>query len=297
MDRRRYLQTIGGGGLLSLGGCTGTPARENGAELDTEKVTLAAGTTVHDSGLLAALNAGFEDWLGVSVNAVIRGSGGALRTARNGDCDLVLVHARPLEDEFIRQGFGINRRTVMVNDFLVVGPSDDPAGAAGEDPVSAFEAIAAAKAPFLSRGDRSGTHLRERQLWSEAGITPSGSWYRETGQGMGNTLTMAAEVGGYTLAERGSFLTVIIGRDLVALVDRGIDDPPPLLRNEYAIIPVNTARRDVAYSLAMAYVGYVTGPGQERIDDSRIDGDRAYRPLGRSANPRFEQYIPSDWPD
>lgn len=295
MDRRRYLQVIGGGSVLSLGGCAGTATRDRSTQLDRETVTLAAGTTVHDSGVLAALNAGFEDRLGVSVDAVIRGSGGALRTARGGDCDLVLVHARTLEDEFLRGGHGINRRSVMVNDFLVVGPRDDPAGVAGENPISAFEAIAAEEAPFLSRGDGSGTHVRERQIWTEAGIAPTGSWYSETGQGMGTTLTMAAEVGGYTLTERGSFLTVETDGALVAHVDRGIDDPPPLLRNEYAVIPVNPARHDVAYTLAMAYVGHVTGTGQDRIGEFRVDGDRAFRPFGPSRDPNFEQYVPADW--
>ena len=295
MDRRRCLQTLGLGSVLSVAGCTSdsSSATANGATEQT--LTLATATTARDSGLLEELTPGFEETVGASVKAVVRGTGAALRTARDGDCDAVLVHARSLEDEFLRDGSGINRRTVMVNDFLVVGPPADPANVAGRDPVAAFQAIADAEATFLSRGDRSGTHIRERQLWDEAGIDPSGSWYRETGQGMGNTLVTAVQTDGYTLTDRGTFLTVIDEGELAAHVDRGIDDPPPLLRNEYAIIPTNPARHDVTYPLAMAYVGYLTGPGQSRISDFRIDGERAFRPLGPSLEPDFQQYLPTDW--
>lgn len=304
MDRRRYLQAIGGSGVLSLAGCAGnaTPdsdagidGPDSGTGADGSEVILAAGTTVYDSGLLDELNSGFEHWSGASVDTVIRGTGGALRTARDGDCDLVIVHARPLENAFLRDGYGINRRSLMVNDFLVVGPPGDPAGAAGRTPVGAFQAIADGEATFLSRGDRSGTHIRERRLWDEAGVTPSGPWYGETGQGMGSTLTMAAQSRAYTLADRGTYLTVVDDETLVAHVDRGIEDPPPLLRNEYAVIPVNPARYDVAYPLAMAYVGYVTGSGSGLIDQFRVNGERAYRLLGPSSDPNFEQYVPSDW--
>jgi tungstate transport system substrate-binding protein len=208
----------------------------------------------------------------------------------------MLVHARPLEDEFIRAGHGINRRRVMVNDFLVVGPPDDPAGVAGADPASAFGAIAEAEATFLSRGDRSGTHIRERRIWDEARVDPGGEWYLETGQGMGDTLITARQSGAYTLVDRGTFLAVG-GGALARHVDAGIDDPPPLLRNEYAVIPVNPARHDAAYALAMSYVGYLTGPGQSRIEGFRVEGERAFRPLARSTDPEFDQYVPSDWPE
>lgn len=296
MDRRRYVQLVGAGGALSLSGCLGGTSASESTDTVTsgETLTLATATTTRDSGLLDELLPGFEVALGATVDTVARGTGAALRTARNGDCDLVLVHARPLEDAFLREGHGVNRRAVMVNDFLLVGPPDDPAGVAGADPVEAVTAIAEAEAPFLSRGDRSGTHLRERQLWSEAEIDPTGSWYSESGQGMGNTLTMAAQSGSYTLTDRGTFRNVDAD-GLAAHVARGIDDPPPLLRNEYAAIPVNPARHDAAYLLAMAFLGYVTGPGQARIEEFRVAGERAFRPLGRSREPRFDQYVPSDW--
>jgi len=300
MDRRRYVELVGVGGALSLSGCLGGTSASASEPTDSgtngETLTVATATTTRDSGLLTALVPGFEESFGATVDAIARGTGAALRTARNGDCDVVLVHARPLEDEFVRAGHGINRRAVMVNDFLLVGPPDDPAGVAGAGPVEAVSAIAESEASFLSRGDRSGTHLRERRLWREAGIDPAGSWYRESGQGMGNTLVMAAQSGSYTLTDRGTFLNVDAG-GLAAHVARGVEDPPPLLRNEYAAIPVNPARHDAAYPLAMAFLGYVTGPGQTRIDEFRVGGERAFRPLARSPEPRFDQYVPSDWPD
>lgn len=294
MDRRRYIQVVGAGGMLSLAGCVDDSSTADARGVTEDTLTLATATTAHDSGLLDELTPGFEERFGVRVDTVVRGTGGALRTARDGDCDAVLVHARPLEDEFLRGGHGVNRRRVMVNDFLVVGPPDDPANVADEGPVAAFESIAATEATFLSRGDRSGTHLRERQLWTEAGIGPGGSWYSETGQGMGTTLTIAAQSGAYTLTDRGTFLNVA-GDTLVPHVDRGIENPPSLLRNEYAVIPVNPANREVAYPLAMSFVGYLTGPGQSRIDEFRIDGEQAFRPLSLSREPQFGQYVPSDW--
>lgn len=291
MDRRRYLQALGVGGAVSLAGCLGGDGGSPNAT--GGPLTLAAGTTAHDSGLLDELTPGFEDAFGASVRTVPRGTSGALRTARDGDCDVVLVHARPLEDEFLREGFGVNRRALMVNDFLVAGPPSDPADAAGSDPVAAFSAVADSESAFFSRGDGSGTHLREQRIWAAADVDPGGSWYRETGQGMGNTLVAAAETGAYTLVDRGTFLNVDQG--LAALVDRGVDDPPPLLRNEYAVIPTNPATSDAAYALAMAFVGHLTGPGQSTIREFRVDGERAFRPLARSAEPDFEQYVPSDW--
>lgn len=300
MERRRYLRALGLGSAVTVAGCVGDSesARTTESTRDTDSagntLTLATATTAHDSGLLRALNPGFERSFDASVRTVVRGTGGALRTARAGDCDAVLVHARPLENEFLREGYGINRRTVTVNDFLVVGPPDDPANAAGRDPVAAFRAIADAEAPFLSRGDRSGTHIRERRLWVETGLDPSGAWYSETGQGMGNTLVMAAQAGAYTLIDRGTFRTVIDDGRLSAHVDRGLANPPPLLRNEYAIILTNPARHDVAYPLAMGYAGYLTGPGQVRIDDFQVNGDSVFRPAGPSSEPDFQQYVPTD---
>jgi tungstate transport system substrate-binding protein len=285
---------LGAGGSLSVAGCVDGSGAGTGAERSRASLTLATATTASDSGLLGALLPGFEATFETTVKALVRGTGASLRTARDGDCDAVLVHARSLEDEFLRAGHGINRRRLMVNDFVLVGPGSDPAAAAGRSPVEAFRAIAEAEVPFLSRGDDSGTHVRELQVWDAAGIRPSGGWYRETGQGMGDTLTTAEQTGAYTLTDRATFLAV--GRDgpLVIHVAGGVDDPPPLLRNEYAVIPVNPARHESAYALAMALVGYLTGPGQAAIEAFRVDGERAFRPVGLSRRPHFEQYVPTE---
>jgi tungstate transport system substrate-binding protein len=285
---------FGVGGGLSLTGCIGATSSPNKQDASDATLTLATTTTTYDSGLIEELLPGFKQQFGVGVDPIIRGTGGALQTARAGDCDLVFVHARPLEDAFLREGYGVNRRSVMVNDFLIVGPSDDPANIAEKQPIEAFKAIAATEVTFLSRGDRSGTHPRERQLWEEANIDPEGSWYTETGQGMGNTLIMAGQTGAYTLTERGTFLNVAEDA-LIAHVSHGTDDPPALLRNEYAIIPVNPAYHDTAYPLAMAFVGYITGPGQSTIKDFQVDNEQAFRPLGSSQKLNFEQYVPRDW--
>ena len=295
MHRRRWIQVLGAGGSLSLAGCAGTAATaDSGSTAEAGTLTLATATTVRDSGLLAELAPGFEAAFGATTRTLATGTGGALRTARDGDCDVVLVHARPLEDAFLRAGHGVNRRAFVRNDFLLVGPPDDPATTAGRDPVAAFRAVADAEARFLSRGDRSGTHVRERRLWAAAGIDPGGAWYRESGQGMGETLVAAARTGAYTLTDRGSFLEVSDDK-LVAHVDRGIEDPPSLLHNEYAVVPVNPARHDVAYPLALAFVGYLTGPARSIVADFRVDGRRAFLPVAPSAAPNFGQYVPSDW--
>jgi tungstate transport system substrate-binding protein len=286
------MQVLGLGGALPVAGCA-SQAEENRSSPDT--VTLATATTVYDSGLLNVLNDQFTERFGTDIEAVVRGTGASLRTARDGDCDVVLVHARPLEDEFLMDGYGINRRKVMVNDFLIVGPPNDPAGVAGKEPVSAFRSIAETEETFVSRGDRSGTHIRELEIWNETNISPSGEWYLETGQGMGNTLVTAEQSSAYTLTDRGTFFAVSTDGDLARHVDFGIDDPPPLLRNEYAVIPVNPARHDVAYPSAMSYVGYLTGPGQPRIENFQVVGKRVFRPISRSSDPAFEQYVPSNW--
>lgn len=294
MQRRQFLGTLAGGGALALAGCTGSRDQRN-APGPAGPLSLGATTTIHDSGLLNALVSGFQERFGVTVKPVIRGTGAALRTARDGDVDVVLVHARPLEDAFLRDGAGINRRAVMVNDFLVVGPPADPAGVGEKGPIDAFRAIAGAEAAFLSRGDRSGTHIREQRIWSAAGIEPGGEWYRETGQGMGQTLEAARQLGAYTLTDRGTFLATENDDELTPLVDRGLASPPPLLRNQYATIATNPAHHDVAYPLAMAFMGYVTGPGQRRIREFRIDGRRGFRPAALDDAPNFEQYVPQDW--
>lgn len=294
MDRRDYLRALGVGGAASLSGCVAGDGDAPSPSLADGRLTLATATTAHDSGLLGRLNPGFREAFGTEVRTLVEGTGAALRTGRDGDCDAVLVHARTLEDRFVREGHGVNRRALMRNDFLLVGPPGDPAAVA-DDPVAAFRAVHDASAPFLSRGDRSGTHIRERRIWDVAGIDPTGGWYRETGQGMGDTLVAAGQAGAYTLTDRATFLTLRSEIELVAHVDHGIADPPALLDNRYGVIPVDPARHDVNYTAAMAYVGYLTGPGQGTIDEFRRAGEPVFEPTALSSEPRFGQYTPTDW--
>lgn len=315
MRRRGYLRAVGVAGVAAAAGCTGDAAeaanRTSDAETDAETrtaadgsgldatLTLATATTAYDTGLLDALHAAFADRFGVRVKTLSQGTGAALRTARDGDADVVVAHARSAEDEFIRAGHGVNRRALMHNDFLVVGPGDDPADIADiADPVAAFERIAAADALFLSRGDDSGTHARERTLWSRADASPGGRWYQATGDGMGDTLRQSSRRGAYTLVDRGTYRVFAADTDLAVFVEGPLGGGPDLLLNEYGVVPVNPARHDVAYELAMLYVGFLTGRGgQSLIREFRAAGERAFVPDALSADPQFGQYVPESASD
>src|ERR1700682_2277555 len=174
-------------------------------------ITVASTTSTEQSGLFGYLLPRFTARTGIRVKVVAVGTGQALDIGRRGDADVVFVHDRPAEDKFMAEGFGVKRFDVMYNDFVVIGPQSDPAHiAGGKDVIEAFRKIAAAKAPFVSRGDRSGTHQAERRTWKDAGVAPDGArdpWYREIGQGMGPALNMAASTEAYLLADRGTWLS------------------------------------------------------------------------------------------
>lgn len=297
--RRTFLSMLSAGVIAGVSGCTGSGQQgADGPGVVGESLVVSTTTSTHDTGLLGALNAAFEDRYGAGVHAVAQGTGAALETARNGDSDVVLVHARSLEDEFLRDGYGVNRRTVMMNDFVILGPRADPAGVGGyESPIAAFEAIAAAEAPFVSRGDNSGTHQKERTIWEKASARPAGEWYREAGQGMGEVLNIAHEQGSYTLADRGTYLARRANLDIVILVEGPIKGGHPLLANPYGIMAVNPAIHDaVNYDLAMAYIGYLTSPsGQEIIEEYEVDGEQLFYPTAISTDPEFQQYVPEGW--
>ena len=263
-----------------------------------EELVMSTGTSVYDTGLIDQLNAAFGERFGVRVKVIAVGTGAALRLAQEGNVDLVLVHAREAEDEFLWGGWGINRRDVMYNDFVLVGPPDDPAGIAGlESAAEALRRLAAAQARFLSRGDESGTHRRELALWEAAGVTPSGPWYMESGKGMGDTLVQASLMGAYTLTDRGTFIALRDRLELQVLVEGPLNGGDPLLMNPYGVIAVNPAvYPDRNYVLAMAYIGFLTSPeGQRIIDEFRVNGERLFVPMALSREPRFEQYVPQDW--
>ncbi len=263
-----------------------------------ETLTLTTTTSTYDTGLLDEIHGDFEGMYGVTVDAVARGTGAALESGRNGNADVVMVHARGLEDEFMREGYGINRRDLMFNDFVIVGPEDDPAGIEGMDSATeALTAVADAGAAFVSRGDDSGTHTKERNLWEAAGTEPGGDWYQETGTGMGEALNVADQQGAYTLADRGTFISQRSEIDLAVLVQGPIEDGPEILANPYGIMAANPGVHGNAnYDLAMAYIGWITSPGtQKAISSYQVDGEQLFFPEAVSEDPNFGQYVPEGW--
>ena len=237
---------------------------------------LSTTTSTENSGLLAVLNPPFEAKYAVRLDVIAVGTGKALQLGENGDVDVVFVHAPKAELAFVDAGFGVDRQAVMHNDFVIIGPQSDPAGIKTAD--SAAEAllkIAAAKAAFISRGDDSGTHKKEKALWQAANIKPSGNWYLAAGQGMGAVLRMADEKQAYTLSDRGTFLAYQNNIDLPVLYagDKALFNP-------YHIMAVNPQRyAHVQYDLAKKYIAYVTGEeGQKIIAEYKKAGQQLFYP-------------------
>jgi len=244
---------------------------------DEDLIRLATTTSTENSGLLDRLLPPFEASTGLRVHVLAVGTGRALKMGQDGDADLLLVHAPTAEAKFVADGYGVNRRAVMFNDFVIVGPESDPADVGGSaDPRVALAKIALRRNTFVSRGDDSGTHLKERALWRAAGVDPMGEWYREAGEGMGRVLFIADELDAYTLADRGTWLAY---RSRLRLVLHLVGDE--LMRNPYAIVAVNPDRfPDVNYLGAMRLIAWVTSvPGQALIADYRVDGEPLFRPM------------------
>ncbi len=242
-------------------------------------VILQSTTSTQNSGLLDEILPRFTEETGIAVRVVAVGTGQALRNARNGDGDLVLVHARAQEDAFVAEGYGVDRRDVMYNDFVIVGPAADPAEIeAVDEAAQALARIAESRTEFASRGDDSGTHAKERSLWAAAGIDPtgaSGKWYLETGSGMGATLNTAVGKGAYTLTDRGTWISFGNKGDFRVLVEGD-----PALHNPYGVILVNPARHPhVKADDARRLIEWLTGPaGQAAIAAYRIDGRTLFFP-------------------
>jgi tungstate transport system substrate-binding protein len=248
-------------------------------------ITLASTTSTQASGFFDYFLPRFKEKTGIEVRVIAVGTGQALTLGENGDADVLLVHDKAGEMKFVRQGYGVDRREVMYNDFIIVGPGADPAGIAGSsDAVAAIGRIAAAKSPFVSRADDSGTHRVELRLWDEARVNvraASGTWYKELGAGMGATLNTAAGMGAYTLTDRATWLSFRNRADLVLLTQGDTR-----LFNQYATILVNSARhRHVKEVEARAFVDYLLSPeGQETIGAYRIRGQTLFVPNAGKGN-------------
>ena len=240
-------------------------------------ITLASTTSTANSGLFDHILPLFTETSGIAVRVVAVGTGAALKLGERGDVDVVLVHARAAEDRFVEAGFGVDRRDVMYNDFIIIGPAADPAAIAGMRSASAaLKRIAASRAPFVSRGDDSGTHKAELGLWRAA--PQSSVWYREAGAGMGATLNTARAMAAYSLADRGTWLSFANRGDLVALVEGD-----SRLFNPYGVIMVNPARHPhVKAAEVAAFMDWLTGtPGQTAIGAFTLGGERLFTPSAR----------------
>lgn len=246
------------------------------APAQSGRLRLSTTTSTDNSGLLGFIIPPFEKKTGLKVDVIAVGTGKALALGQNGDVDVVLVHARSEEDKFVAAGHGVNRRDVMHNDFIILGPAADPAGVKGlKDAAEALRRIAAKQASFVSRGDESGTHVKEKELWAKVGVKPEGRWYKEAGQGMGEVIVMSDNLGGYTLADRGTWLSMKRKVGLQILVEGD-----PVLFNPYGVIAVNPAKHPHAnYDGAMAFIAWLTSrEGQQLIANFKVDGDVLFFP-------------------
>ena len=245
-------------------------------------ITVASTTSTQNSGLFDYLLPLFQKKTGIEVRVVAVGTGQAIQLAERGDADVLLVHHRPSEEKFIQDGHGVKRFDVMYNDFVIVGPKTDPAGIRGQhDPVAAMQKIAAAKVPFASRGDDSGTHKLELELWKAANVDPkaaSGQWYRETGSGMGATLNTASGLNAYTLTDRGTWISFKNKVDLEVLVQDN-----PRLFNQYGVILVNPQKHpNVKAKDGQAFIDWLLSPeGQKAIAAYQVDGQPLFFPNAR----------------
>ena len=250
-----------------------------GGQAQERFITVASTTSTEQSGLFGHLLPRFEQKTGIKVHVVAVGTGQALDLARRGDADVVFVHARPAEEKFLAEGHGVKRYPVMYNDFVLLGPKSDAAKiAGGKDILEAFKKLDAARAPFVSRGDKSGTHLAELDLWEAAGIDidkVKGPWYRDTGQGMGPALNTASSMNAYILADRGTWLSFKNRGDLAILVEGD-----ERLFNQYGVMLVNPDKHpSVKKELGQMFVDWVISPeGQKAISDYKVNRAQLFFP-------------------
>ncbi len=261
----------------------GCGEEENGTagkaeQVERTEVILATTTSTQDSGLLDEWVPMFEEEYPYTVKVIAVGSGAAMEMGRNGECDVMLVHSPAEEEKMVAEGYAIDRRAVMHNDYIVVGPASDPAGVKkAASATEAFAAIANSRSKFISRADESGTHVKEKKIWGEAGIEPQGEWYVESGKGMGDTLRIASEEEAYTLADRGTYLSMKDDLDLEVL-----SEGDPLLFNNYHVMNVNPEKwPDVNYEGAKAFNDFcVSARAQEFLNEFGVDkyGEQLFYP-------------------
>ncbi|WP_296478070.1 substrate-binding domain-containing protein [Roseinatronobacter sp.] len=242
-------------------------------------ITVASTTSTENSGLFGHILPLFTAETGIAVRVVSQGTGQALETARRGDVDVVFVHARAQEEAFVAEGYGVQRFEVMYNDFVLVGPSDDPAGLRNAaDAIAAMTALTEAGATFASRGDDSGTHMAEMALWNAAGQSPDGAWYLSTGSGMGATLNLAAQMPAYALTDRGTWLS-FTNRGPLEIMFEG----DPMLFNPYGIILVNPERHPhVKAELGQTFIDWIiSNEGQSAIEEFTVNEKRLFFPAAQ----------------
>ncbi len=243
-----------------------------------KSIVVSSTTSTQDSGLFGHILPLFKQKTGIDVKVVSQGTGQALDTARRGDADVVFVHAKSLEEKFVSEGNGVKRNPVMYNDFVIIGPKNDPAGIKGKDVVTALKTIKDKQANFISRGDKSGTHNAELNLWKEAGIDVAkdkGPWYKEIGQGMGAALNMASAGNNYVLSDRATWISFKNKTDLAIVVEGD-----KRLFNQYGVILVNPQKHaNVKKDLGQQFIDWITGPeGQRAIAAYKIEGQQLFFP-------------------
>ncbi|MFN0262355.1 substrate-binding domain-containing protein [Tepidamorphus sp. 3E244] len=277
MFRRTFLAALA---LLTLaGGALGS------AQAQDKFIVVQSTTSTANSGLLDAILPQFQEKTGIEVRVVAVGTGQAIKNAANGDGEVLLVHAKPAEEKFVTDGWGVERHDVMYNDFVIVGPASDPAGVAGtENVVEALKKIAESKSAFASRGDDSGTHKAELRLWKQAGVdvgSASGDWYRETGSGMGATLNAGVGMDAYVMTDRATWISFGNKGDYKVAVEGD-----PKMFNQYGVILVNPEKHaNVKAEEGQAFIDWlIGGEGQKAIADFKIDGQQLFFPNAKAVN-------------
>jgi tungstate transport system substrate-binding protein len=269
MTRRTHLFSLVG--LLAVALTLGSSVAQ--AQAQAPSIVMASTTSTEQSGLFAHLLPAFKQATGIDIKVVALGTGQALDTGRRGDADVLFVHDQVAEEKFVVEGFGVKRLPVMYNDFVLVGPANDPAKTRGKDIVSALQKVATTQAGFVSRGDKSGTHAAELRFWKQAGLDNKGSGYKECGCGMGPALNIASSTGAYAMTDRGTWLNFKNRQDLQILVEGDKS-----LFNQYGVMVVNPAKHPhVKADLAQKFVDWVVSPvGQASINGYKIGGEQLF---------------------